>query len=145
MNAARVLDVLAENDNALDDTGVLASSPRARIALNAPLTRADQVPAAPCRKFHNVAGERLFSSIVAVEQYDGAPRWRVSVTLWGRGNAERRELALLLAQQLLSGLGAGAISVEQGPSVTMVRRALSPRERAVLAKTRLAVAVPVHA
>jgi hypothetical protein len=139
--AARLLDILAENDNALDDTGVLASSPRARIALSAPLASPDAVPPPACRKFHDVGGERLLSSIVAVEQFGGAPRWRASVTIWGRPNAERREIALLLGHQLLSGLGSGEIVVEQRASVTFVRRALSSRERAVLAKSRLALAV----
>ncbi len=139
--AARIVDLLAENDNALDDTGVLGSSPRARVALAAPLTRAGEIPAPACRRFHTVGGERVLSSIVAVEQFGGAPRWRASVTIWGRSNAERRELAQLLAQKLLSGLGSGELVIEQRASVTFVRRALSSRERAVLAKRRLAVAV----
>ena len=132
MNAARSAPLLlAENDNALDDSGV-SSSPRARIALRSPLTREGAVPAPACRAFHEVAGQRLFSSIVAVEQYGGPPCWRASVTLWGRPNEERRELALHLAYELLSGVGIGAFAVEQRGSVTFVRRPLSARERLVL-------------
>lgn len=144
MNAARstpVLDLLAANDNALDDSGLLSSCPRARVALSSPLASAGAVPPAACRRHHDVGGERLFSSIVAVEQFGGAPRWRVSVTTWGKPTGERRELALVLARQLLSGLGAGKYDVEQRASVTLVRRPLSPRERAVLARSRLAVAI----
>lgn len=142
MNAARSAPLLvAENDNAVDDDGVLSSSPRGRIALGAPLLSEASVPIAACRQFHEVAGQRLFSSIVVVEQYGGAPRWRASVTLWGRPNAERRELALHLAQQLISGLGVGISTLEQRGSVTFVRRALSPAERAALGRTRLALAV----
>jgi hypothetical protein len=144
MNAARstpVLDLLAANDNAVDDDGVLTSDPRARTALSSPLTHREAIPPAACRRHHDVSGERLFSSIVCVEQFDGAPRWRVSVTLWGRPTNERRDLAMMLARQVLSGLGTGAFTVEQRASVTLVRRALSPRERAVLARSRLAVAI----
>lgn len=139
--AARLVDLLAENDNAHDGCGALGSSPRARAALAAPLTRPHAVPAAACRRFHTLGGERVLSSIVAVEQFHGAPRWRASVTIWGRSTAERRELALVLAQKLLSGFGSGEIAIEQRASVTFVRRALSFGERVVLAKSRLALAV----
>lgn len=140
-SAAPLLDLLAENDNAIDDAGVLSSSPRARVALGAPLTSPGAVPVAACRRHHELGGERVLTSIVAVEHFGGTARWRASVTIWGRPTRERTQVALLLARQLLSGLGCGAIDVEQRASVTIVRRSLSPRERAVLARARLAVAI----
>src|SRR5688572_26295753 len=106
-SAAPLLDLLAENDNSIDDTGLLSSSPRARIALSAPLTAPGSVPPAACRSHHELGGERILTSIVAVEHFGGSARWRASVTLWGRPTRERGEVALLLARQLLSGLGTG--------------------------------------
>lgn len=144
MNAARsapVLDILAANDNAVDDEGVLSASPRARTALSTPLRQRDAVPSAACRRHHDIAGERAFSSIVCVEQFDGAPRWRVSVAIQGRPDDDRREVALSLARHLVGDVGAGALQVDQGPSVVIIRRALTPRERTVLARSRLAVAI----
>jgi len=143
MNAARslpVLDLLAANDNALDDDGLLRSNPRARAAIAAPLHASDALPHASCRRWHEIRGERVLSSIVALEWYGGAPRWRASVTVWGRANDERREVAELLAQQLLSGLGDGATTIEQSASTTILRRRMSPRERAAATRSRLAVA-----
>lgn len=146
MNAARplpVLALLAANDNAVDDDGVLGSNPRARAAIAAPLQGADALPPASCRRWHEIRGERVLSSIVAVEWYGPSPRWRASVTVWGRSNEERREVAELLAQQLLTGLGTGATTIEQSASTTIIRRRLSPRERAAVTRTRLAVAPEV--
>ena len=143
MNAARslpVLDLLAANDNAVDDDGVLGSNPRARAAIAAPLQSSDALPPASCRRWHEIRGERVLSSIVAVEWYGGSPRWRASVTVWGRGDDERHEVAELLAQQLLNGLGDGATTIEQSASTTILRRRLSARERAAVTRMRLAVA-----
>jgi hypothetical protein len=133
------LALLAENDNARDGDDAPCDA-RARAALLSPLRRAHEAPAAACRKFHTIGGERVLSSSIAVEELAGSPRWRVSVALWGRSTSERRDVMLLLAQHLALPLGQGPLEVEVGPSTVFVRRALTARERSLLVATRVTLA-----
>jgi hypothetical protein len=109
--------------------------PRARTALAAPLHEGRAVPVPACRRWHTVHGARILSSVVAV---DGrASCWRVSVTIWGRPNAERRAIAELLARRLIDGIGTGPVDVERGPCVLVLRRALAFEERGRLPARRI--------
>jgi hypothetical protein len=131
-----LLALLAENDNAQHET----RDPRARAALLSPLRRRGEAPPAACRKFHTVNGDRVLASSIAIEHFGAAPRWRISVALWGRSNAERRDVASLLAQHLALAVGQGPLEIEMGPSTWFVRRALTSAERALLGRTHLAIA-----
>lgn len=130
--AARgLLPVLADNDNAPETT---PRDPRARAALGVPLRRAGEAPLPALRRFHEISGERLLSSVVAVEHGSGEPRWRISVQIAGHPHPHRRDVALLLAQQLALGQGQGPLDVQQRACTVFVRRALSSVERALLAR-----------
>lgn len=131
-----LLALLAENDNAQHET----RDSRARAALLAPLRHRGEAPPPACRKFHTVNGSRVLASSIAIEQFGAAPRWRISVALWGRSNAERRDVASLLAQHLALAVGQGPLEIEVGASTWFVRRALNAGERALLGRTHLAIA-----
>ncbi|MGZ3448530.1 MAG: hypothetical protein ACXVEF_02970 [Polyangiales bacterium] len=131
-----LLAQLAENDNAQSET----RDPRARAALLSPLKKRGEAPSAACRKFHTVGGDRVLASTMAVEQIGGTARWRVSVALWGRSTAERRDVASLLAQHLALAVGQGPLEIEVGPSTWFVRRALTMAERTLMRGTALAIA-----
>jgi len=105
---------------------------RARAALEQPLASAHAVPAADCRRWHTVGGERVLSSILVVEPGRGGLEWRASVTVWGLADEQREALAWVLAHQLLTGLGVGPTTVETSGPTTFVWRAISAEERAVL-------------
>lgn len=113
--------IVAANDNA---RGMLST--RARAALRRPLPGPTAPPAAECRRWHVVDGERALSSVLAVEP---GPLWRVSVTAWGLVDEQRAALTELLAHQLLGGLGTGPTTAETVGATTFVRRALSAEER----------------
>lgn len=120
--------ITAANDNVGD--ALLASNPRARLAVDAPLLSFGAAPSPSCRNWHVLDGVKTLSSIVAIEGYGGPPRWRASVTIWGHATEERLEVANRLAYQLLSGVGTGATTYERIGSTLILRRYLSTREAA---------------
>lgn len=128
---AGMTSTVAMNDNAAHPS---VGCDRARAALASPLRRTGQVPAPSCRRWHTVRGERVLSSIVAVEHVGGAPTWRASATIWGSITAERRRIALLLTEHLLASVGQGSLSIESHGGTTIARKALTAAEARLLAR-----------